>query len=56
MMWSLTLEEIKFDVQQRQMEMQTKLIKASAMIPDLNGMETIVYKAIDDRKTYYSVM
>jgi hypothetical protein len=56
MVWCLTLEEITFDLENRSMEMQTKLLKACKYYPNLSGDESIIYKAIDDQKTHYSVL
>ncbi|CAD8110564.1 unnamed protein product [Paramecium sonneborni] len=54
MVLCLTLEEITFDIQNRSMQMQTKLLKACKYYPNLSGDESIIYKAIDDQKTHYS--
>ncbi|CAD8177984.1 unnamed protein product [Paramecium octaurelia] len=52
--WCLTLEQITVDLENRSMEMQTKLLKSCKLYPNLTGDESIIYKAIDDQRTHYS--
>ncbi|CAD8088947.1 unnamed protein product [Paramecium primaurelia] len=52
--WCLTLEQITIDLENRSMEMQTKLLKSCKLYPNLTGDESIIYKAIDNQQTHYS--
>ncbi|CAD8096107.1 unnamed protein product [Paramecium sonneborni] len=52
--WCLTLEDITFDLENRSMQMKTKLLKSCKFYPNLTGDEQIIYKSIDNQQTHYS--
>eukprot|EP01017_Pseudomicrothorax_dubius_P031919 TRINITY_DN4124_c0_g5_i2.p1 TRINITY_DN4124_c0_g5~~TRINITY_DN4124_c0_g5_i2.p1 ORF type:complete len:161 (-),score=28.55 TRINITY_DN4124_c0_g5_i2:289-771(-) len=59
MMWAYTVEEMKLDVKNRICELKTEIVKKPSYLPNITGVERIIYKAHDgarDRTVYRKLL